>query len=399
MSNSSIEAEFQFWALTVPKNSTKKLEMENDKSVYHISNATLGNKVSGGRTTVYFNANGKKAPICNLMDKTLENANLDLIVSRSMNASFTTQGPNAVTVSGYVQPLVDESDNDIPTLLDLPLTNRADGAFESNESDAKVVEKAFEAKAAEASEMKVLESTEKDMKSELPTASKERKESKKRKLEEAESTDVAKAPEKKKNKKKRKKKKNQKTKEEASVNQTKDEGENKEVDQPAKESSTDEKNTEKVVNDSKTRKDEGEKEEKRAVDTPPKEPTAKDPKPKSKSSKKSKKMVNAGKGVTYRVLKKGKSGVNPAKKGDSITLLYVGCLKDGKQFDKNLKEGLTFKIGGDEVIPGMELGVMGMCPKEKRRIIIPAEQGYGEDGASEGLIPPNAELHFTVQRK
>jgi len=395
MSNSSIEAEFQFWALTVPKNSTKKLEMENDKSVYHISNATLGNKVSGGRTTVYFNANGKKAPICNLMDKTLENANLDLIVSRSMNASFTTQGPNAVTVSGYVQPLVDESDNDIPTLIDLPLTNGADGAFESNESEAKI-----EVKATEPSEVQVLESAEDDMKSAAPAAPQEQKDSKKRKLEEAESTDVAKAPEKKKSKKKRKKKKiNQKTKEEASVNQTNGKAENKEVDHPAKQPIGEKKKTEKVVKDSESEKDEGEKAEKQVIETPAKKTVAKDSKLKSKSSKKSKKMVNAGKGVSYRVLKKGKSGVNPAKKGDSITLLYVGCLKDGKQFDKNLKEGLTFKIGGDEVIPGMELGVMGMCPKEKRRIIIPAEQGYGEDGASEGLIPPNAELHFTVQRK
>merc|ERR1712060_926806 len=261
-------------------NSTKKLEMENDKSVYHISNATLGNKVSGGRTTVYFNANGKKAPICNLMDKTLENANLDLIVSRSMNASFTTQGPNAVTVSGYVQPLADESDNDIPTLLDLPLTNGADGAFKSNESEAKV-----EAKATEPSEEQILESTEDDIKSEAPAAPQEQKDSKKRKLEEAESTDVAKAPEKKMSMKKRKKKKNnQKTKQQASVTQTNGKAENKEVDNPAKQPVTEKKKTEKADNTAESAKDEGEKEEKRAVETPAKETASKDSKLKSKSS-------------------------------------------------------------------------------------------------------------------
>merc|ERR1712060_463711 len=144
-------------------------------------------------------------------------------------------------------------------------------------------------------------------------------------------------------------------------------------------------------------KEEKPAEDKSVKETPKK---AKDEKEESKpKSKKSKKMIKAGKGVTYRVLKKGKAGLKPAKKGDSITLLYVGCLKDGTQFDKNLKDGLTFKIGGEEVIPGIEPGVMGMCPKEKRRIIIPPEQGYGEDGASEGNIPPNAELHFSVQRK
>jgi len=394
MSNSSNEAEFQFWALTVPKNSTKKLEMENDKSVYHISNATLGNKVSGGRTTVYFNANGKKAPICNLMDKTLENANLDFIVSRSMNASFTTKGPNAVTVSGYIQPPVDESDNDIPTLLDLPLTNGADGEFESNESDTK-----DEVKATEAAEAQMLESTEDDIKTDSAAAPLEQKDSKKRKLEETESTDGAKAPETKKGKKKRKKKKmNQNTKEEASVNHTNGKGKNTQDEHPAKQPVVEKKMTEKVVNDAQSGEDEGKKEEK-LVETPVKQTAAKDSKPKPKSSKKFKKMVDAGKGVTYRVLKKGKPGVHPANKGDKITLLYVGCLKDGTRFDKNLKKGLTFIIGGDEVIPGIELGVIGMLRKEKRRIIIPPEQGYGEKGASEGLIPPNAELHFTVQRK
>jgi len=341
MSSSTSEAEFQFWALTIPKNSEKKLEMENDKSVYHISNATLGNEVSQGRTTIYFNAKGKKAPICNLVDKTLENASLDLIVSRSMNASFTTQGPNAVTVSGYVQPLVDESDTDMPTVFDLPITNGADGAVEETKQKEKVA------------------------------PIQEQKESKKRKLDETEAPDVAKASEKKRNKKKRKrKKKNQKADEEASTTQT-------------------DKTEEAVVESKKAVNEKEDKEE------PAKESTPK----KSKSSKKSKKMVDAGKGVTYRVLKKGKEGGKPAKKGDSITLLYVGCLQDGTQFDKNLKEGLTFKIGGDEVIPGIELGVMGMRSKEKRRITIPPEQGYGEDGASEGKIPPNAELTFTVQRK
>merc|ERR1712060_1002120 len=76
-------------------------------------------------------------------------------------------------------------------------------------------------------------------------------------------------------------------------------------------------------------------------------------------------------GVRYRVLKKGEIGLNPTKHGDNITLHYIGCLKDGTQFDKNLKEGLTFRVGKGEVINGIEIGVKGMFPGEKRRIIIP----------------------------
>merc|ERR1712060_249932 len=123
-----------------------------------------------------------------------------------------------------------------------------------------------------------------------------------------------------------------------------------------------------------------------------------EPKPKVKSkkkkssskkkSKKAKKMVKAGKGVKYRVMKRGKVGENPAKKGDLITLLYAGCLKDGTLFDRNLQDGLTFKIGGGDVIPGIEVGVLGMCAGEKRFIIIPSEQGYGQEGTKDGNIPP-----------
>jgi len=356
---SAEDADFKFWALTIPKNSEKALKMENNNSVYHVSNATLGNKVKDGRTTVYFKANGKKAPICNLINNTLENASLDLIVSRSMNASFVSDGVNDVTVSGYVQPLVDEeADSDYHDVSSL-------NASSLNASEAK--EQAHEEEMPQAIAVKpVVE---------------EEKESKKRKIEEVETNDAAKPPQKKRDKKKKKKKKIQKTDVAAeSSNAKKDEkakGEMANAEDPAIPAG-----------------DVAQEAAKEATEAP-KKPAVKS----KEKSKKSKKMVDAGEGVKYRVLKKGKAGVNPAKKGDSITLLYVGCLKDGKQFDKNLKEGLTFKIGGDEVIPGIELGVMGMCLNEKRRIIIPPEQGYGEDGASEGAIPPNAELTFTVQRK
>lgn len=50
----------------------------------------------------------------------------------------------------------------------------------------------------------------------------------------------------------------------------------------------------------------------------------------------------------------------------SLTVNYLckkGKLKNGKIFDtsKQRKEPLTFEIGARKVIPGMEIGVMGMC--------------------------------------
>merc|ERR1719312_1523355 len=37
-----------------------------------------------------------------------------------------------------------------------------------------------------------------------------------------------------------------------------------------------------------------------------------------------------------------------------------------------------------------------MCPGDKRKLIIPAEMGYGKDGAGD-VIPPDATLFFDVE--
>jgi len=370
MSSSPAEANFKFWAIKIPKNSEKKLELKNDNYVYHVSNATLGQGVNRGRTTVFCKANGEKAAICNLMHCSIENASLDLIVSRSMNASFITKGPNEVTISGYIQPLVEDSDSDMgqaedKTSNEVPPETTAPVKVES-ESKATASEKVASESKATAVHKKVVkaESKEKDT------------ESKKRKIDEVEEVKVKNKQQKKRNKREVKKgKEKEATTEEVGNKNTKevDNKSTKEVDNKSTKPEDAEKTTKGKGNDKSNDLPRGDK------------------------SKKGYKKV--GQGVRYRILKKGEIGVNPTKKGDKITLHYIGCLKDGTQFDKNLKEGLTFKVGKGEVITGIEIGVRGMFPGEKRRIIIPPEQGYGKAGAGDGKIPPNSELHFTVQRK
>lgn len=101
--------------------------------------------------------------------------------------------------------------------------------------------------------------------------------------------------------------------------------------------------------------------------------------------------------VEYAILKPG-AGIS-AKKGDKVTVHYVGVLQDGAKFDSSLDRGtpFAFTIGAGQVIAGWEMGVAGMKVGERRRLVIPPEFGYGEQGTPGGPIPPNATLVFEIE--
>lgn len=87
-----------------------------------------------------------------------------------------------------------------------------------------------------------------------------------------------------------------------------------------------------------------------------------------------------------------------AKNGDLLSMHYTGTLEDGTKFDSSLdrNEPFKFQIGVGQVIKGWEEGVLGMCVGEKRKLIVPPELGYGDQGAGD-IIPPSATLHFEVE--
>lgn len=101
--------------------------------------------------------------------------------------------------------------------------------------------------------------------------------------------------------------------------------------------------------------------------------------------------------VTETVIQPG-DGVTFPKSGDTLTMHYTGTLKsDGSQFDSSRgKAPFQFKIGVGQVIQGWDQGVMKMSLGEKARLNIPANLGYGAQGAG-GVIPPNADLVFEVE--
>ncbi|OWF56838.1 peptidyl-prolyl cis-trans isomerase FKBP2-like [Mizuhopecten yessoensis] len=87
-----------------------------------------------------------------------------------------------------------------------------------------------------------------------------------------------------------------------------------------------------------------------------------------------------------------------SKKGDTLSMHYTGTLSDGTEFDSSIPRGspFTFTLGANQVIKGWDQGLMGMCEGEMRKLVIPANLGYGERGAPP-KIPPNSELVFEVE--
>jgi len=51
------------------------------------------------------------------------------------------------------------------------------------------------------------------------------------------------------------------------------------------------------------------------------------------------------------------------------------------------------------LIPGFREGLLTMKIGDKIRLFIPPHPGYGETGAGNGLIPPNADLVFDLEIK
>jgi FKBP-type peptidyl-prolyl cis-trans isomerase len=94
-----------------------------------------------------------------------------------------------------------------------------------------------------------------------------------------------------------------------------------------------------------------------------------------------------------------KVGTGPkAKVGDNVTVDYTGTLTNGTKFDSSIgKAPYHFQLGGGQVIKGWDLGVVGMKVGGTRKLTIPPELGYGDQGAGGGQIPPRATLIFTVK--
>jgi len=88
-----------------------------------------------------------------------------------------------------------------------------------------------------------------------------------------------------------------------------------------------------------------------------------------------------------------------ATTGTTVYVEYIGWLPDGTQFDASPQgTPLAFIIGDQGVIPGFQIGVLGMQAGGTRTIIVPSPLAYGNSTLKTGstTIPPNSNLVFRI---
>jgi peptidylprolyl isomerase len=122
-------------------------------------------------------------------------------------------------------------------------------------------------------------------------------------------------------------------------------------------------------------------------------PTTAQPRPKPNVK------VPAGKPPKKLVIKDLIPGTGQAAKaGDPITVNYIGVnFAGGKPFDNSYDRGqpFPFQLGGGQVIPGWDQGLVGMKVGGRRELVIPPSLAYGPSGQPP-VIKPNETLVFVV---
>ena len=102
-------------------------------------------------------------------------------------------------------------------------------------------------------------------------------------------------------------------------------------------------------------------------------------------------------GVQYKVVKSGPATGVPPKAGDEIKVHYEGKLVSGRVFDSSYERGEPAVMPLDGLIPAWIEALQQMRPGDEWTLYVPPEQGYGEEGAGGGEIPPNSVLIFRIE--
>jgi len=105
-------------------------------------------------------------------------------------------------------------------------------------------------------------------------------------------------------------------------------------------------------------------------------------------------VVTTPSGLEYQVLAPGQ-GAHPGPQ-DIVQIEYDGKLLDGTTFDSTAQHGQPAVMPVAGSIPGFSEGLQLMQRGARYRFWIPPQLAYGEQGAGDGVIPPNSVLQFDV---
>lgn len=72
------------------------------------------------------------------------------------------------------------------------------------------------------------------------------------------------------------------------------------------------------------------------------------------------------------------SEMRPAKRGDDVLVRYTGKFEDGKVFEESGLQPVSFRLGDEQVVPGFEKAVFGMCPGDKKSVTLKPSEAYGD---------------------
>lgn len=105
-------------------------------------------------------------------------------------------------------------------------------------------------------------------------------------------------------------------------------------------------------------------------------------------------VATTASGLEYEVLAPG-AGAKPGPQ-DIVMIDYEGKLLDGSTFDSTAQHGQPAVMPVAGSIPGFSEGLQLMKRGARYRFWIPPQLAYGEQGAGDGVIPPNSVLVFDV---
>ncbi len=105
-------------------------------------------------------------------------------------------------------------------------------------------------------------------------------------------------------------------------------------------------------------------------------------------------VITTPSGLEYQVLSQG-HGAKPTGT-DIVLIVYDGKLFDGTTFDSTTQHGQPAVMPVAGSIPGFSEGLQMMSRGARYRFWIPPQLAYGDQGAGDGIIPPNSVLQFDV---